>query len=115
MDQIADICRRHGVARLGLFGSALRDDFGPDSDIDLVVHFEPGRPVGLRLFTVEAELTDALGRKVDLNTPGFLARRIRERVLNEEVPLYVAHWSSQASRWNPGPSEPAPQAGGRYV
>ncbi len=66
--RIADFCRANGIRRLELFGSVLRDDFGPDSDIDVMVEFEPGRTPGLRFFALEAELGEILGRKVDLLT-----------------------------------------------
>ena len=70
------------VALLVLFGSVLRDDFGPGSDVDVMVEFEPGQLVGLRFIEIERELSNLLGgRKVDLITPKFLNRRIRDRVL----------------------------------
>ena len=87
-DRIAEFCRRHGIRRLALFGSILRDDFRPESDIDVLVEFEPGTRVGLRFFTIERELSDLLGRKVDLNTPGFLGKYYREEVLSEAEVQY---------------------------
>jgi predicted nucleotidyltransferase len=89
-DALADFCRRHGVRRLSLFGSILRDDFQPDSDIDVLVEFHPGTRVGLRFFAMERELSQLLGRKVDLNTPGFLSRYFRDEVLQEAVVQYDA-------------------------
>ena len=89
-EPIAEFCRRHGVKRFSLFGSILRDDFGPDSDIDVLVEFQPGTRVGLRFFSIERELSALLGRKVDLNTPGFLSRYFREEVLAEAVVQYDA-------------------------
>ena len=77
---VADFCRRNHIRRLSLFGSVLRDDFRPDSDIDVLVEFEPGSRVGLRLFKIEQELTDLFGRKVDLNTLGFLSPDFRADV-----------------------------------
>lgn len=66
-DRLAEYCRAHGIARLEVFGSALRDDFGPDSDIDLLVVFEPGRAPGMfRLHRVEEGLSRLFGRRVDL-------------------------------------------------
>src|SRR5437879_139273 len=65
---IADFCRRHHIRSLALFGSILRPDFRPDSDIDILVEFEPGRVPGLAFFTMQEELSALLGRKVDLNT-----------------------------------------------
>lgn len=70
---LAALCRRHGIRRLALFGSVLRRDARPDSDVDILVGFEPGRAPGLRFIAIEDELSNLLGRKVDLNTPGFLS------------------------------------------
>ena len=82
--ELAEFCRHHQIRKLSLFGSVLRDDFDPDrSDIDVLVEFEPGVSVGLRFFTIERELSAMLGRKVDLNTPGFLSRYFRDQVLAE--------------------------------
>lgn len=89
-EAIAEFCRRNHIRRLSVFGSVLRDDFGPDSDIDVLVEFEPGTRVGLRFFAIERQLSDLLGRKVDLNTPDFLGRRIREEVLASAVVQYEA-------------------------
>ncbi len=90
-EQIAEFCRRHHIRRLALFGSVLREDFRPDSDVDVLVEFEPGRPVGLiRLARIERELSELLGRKVDLNTAGFLSRHFRGEVLSEAEVQYVA-------------------------
>ncbi len=87
--KIADFCRRHHIRKLALFGSVLRDDFGPDSDIDVLVEFEPGHVPGLAFLAMEAELSEILGRKVDLNTPGFLNVHLRDRVLTEAEIQYV--------------------------
>ncbi len=90
-DKIAEFCRRHGVARLALFGSILRDDFGPDSDIDVLVEFPPGQtPSLLDLGGMLMELRELLGREVDLKTPGFLSRYFREDVVKEARTLYAA-------------------------
>jgi len=89
-DRIAEFCRRNQIRRLALFGSVLRDDFGPDSDIDVLVEFEPGARVGLRFFGMEIELSEILGRKVDLNTPGFLSDYFRDEVLAEAEVQYDA-------------------------
>lgn len=85
---IAEFCRRHHVRRFALFGSILRDDFGPDSDIDVLVEFEPGKTPGFAFFGMQDELSEKLGRPVDLNTPGFLSRYFRDQVLAEALPLY---------------------------
>ena len=87
--QIADFCRRHHIRRLALFGSVLRKDFRPDSDVDVLVEFEPGQRVGLAFFAMQDELSDLLGHRVDLNTPGFLSRYFRDEVLAEADVLYV--------------------------
>jgi uncharacterized protein len=83
-ERLAEFCRRHGIRRLSFFGSVLRDDFGPDSDIDVLVEFEPDARVGLiRLAGMELELGGILGRKVDMNTPCCLSPYYRDRVLSE--------------------------------
>jgi hypothetical protein len=88
---IAEFCRRNGVRRLALFGSVLRGDFTPESDVDMLVEFEPGVRVGLfDLAGMEIELGQMIRRKVDLNTPAFLNRQFRNDVLREAAPLYVA-------------------------
>ena len=87
---LAGICGRHRVARLSLFGSALRPDFGSESDIDLLVEFEPGSTPGLSFFALEHELAALFGRKVDLVTPNFLSRYFRDDVMNKAEPLYVS-------------------------
>ncbi len=79
-EKIADLCRRHHIRRLALVGSVLRDDFRADSDVDVLVEFEPEHVPGLGFFAREAELSEILGRKVDLNTPGFLSPRFRDEV-----------------------------------
>jgi predicted nucleotidyltransferase len=89
-DRIAAFCRRRRIRRLGLFGSVLRDDFAPDTDVDVLVEFEPGAKTGLAFFEMQDELSAIIGRKVDLNTPGFLAPRIREKILREIQDIYVA-------------------------
>ncbi len=89
-DKIAEFCRRHHVRRLAFFGSVLRDDFSAESDVDVLVEFAPGQVVGLRLIQMEEELSDILGgRKVDLVTPKFLNRRIRDRVLADAQVQYA--------------------------
>jgi predicted nucleotidyltransferase len=87
-DQIAAFCRRNRIRRLAFFGSILREDFGPQSDVDVLVEFEPGARTGLRFFAIEEELSRLLGRKVDLNTAGFLSKQFRKRVLAEAEVQY---------------------------
>jgi uncharacterized protein len=89
-DRIAEFCRRHHIRRLALFGSVLREDFLPTSDVDVLVEFAPGFAPGLEFFSLENELSEILGRKVDLNTPAFLSKYFRDRVLAEAEVEYVA-------------------------
>jgi len=87
---IAGFCQRHHIRRLALFGSVLRPDFRPDSDVDVLVEFEPGCVPGLAFFSMQRELSELLGRKVDLNTPADLSRYYRDNVLAEAQVLYDA-------------------------
>ena len=68
VDRIAEFCQRNHIRRLALYGSVLRDDFAPGSDVDVLVEFEPDARVGLSFFTMQDELSDMLGRRVDMNT-----------------------------------------------
>lgn len=88
--QIEALCHRNRVRRLALFGSVLRDDFGPQSDVDILVEFQPGTTMGLRFFGLQEELTALIGRPVDLNTPGFISPYFREEVLANAEDVYVA-------------------------
>ncbi len=88
--RIAELCRGHRIRKLSIFGSILRDDFRPESDIDLLVEFEPGATPGFGFFGIQEELAEILGRKVDLNTPGFLSRYYRDEVMREAQVLYDA-------------------------
>ena len=89
-DKVASFCRRHRIRRLALFGSVLRDDFRPDSDVDTLVEFEPGVAVGfIRLASMELLLSEILGRKVDLRTPADLSRYFRQEVMQAAEVQYV--------------------------
>jgi predicted nucleotidyltransferase len=90
-EQLASFCRRRHIRRLAIFGSALRPDFRPDSDIDLLVEFEPAHiPSLLGIARMERELSTLLGgRKVDLRTPEDLSRYFRDRVLEEAEVQYA--------------------------
>jgi predicted nucleotidyltransferase len=88
-EQLAEFCRRHHICRLALFGSALREDFGPTSDLDLLVEFEAGHTPGLAFFAMQEELSGVFGRHVDLHTPRSLSRYFRDRVLREAEVLYA--------------------------
>lgn len=87
---IAEFCRRHRIRRLALFGSILRDDFTPESDIDVLVEFDPGATPGFAFFSMQEELSAILGRKVDLNTAAELSPYFRQEVLGEAEALYDA-------------------------
>jgi predicted nucleotidyltransferase len=89
-EKVAEFCRRRHIRRLSLFGSVLRPDFGPDSDVDVLVEFQPGRVVGLiRLAGMERELSGVVGRKVDIRTAADLSRYIRDEVLATAEVLYA--------------------------
>jgi len=90
-DEVSAFCQRHHIARLALFGSVLRDDFGPDSDVDVLVEFQTGHVPGFNFLSIEREFSGLLhGRRVDMVTPQFLNHRIRDQVLSSAEPLYVA-------------------------
>jgi uncharacterized protein len=87
---LAASCRRHHIRRLAAFGSVLRDDFRPESDVDLLVEFEPRHTPGfIRLGMMEQELTALLGgRRAEMVTAKGLSRHVRERVLADAEPIY---------------------------
>lgn len=82
-EELSAFCRRNHICKLSLFGSVLRDDFGPASDIDVLVEFDPGATPGFGF-------VELLGRHVDLNTPGCLSKSFRDEVLYEAQVVYVA-------------------------
>jgi len=87
-DEVAALCRRRRIRRLSLFGSVIRDDFGPDSDVDILVEFEEGSVPGLLgMAAIERELSLIVGRKVDLRTAAELSRYFRQQVVDEAVIL----------------------------
>lgn len=90
-DNLYVFCRENGIKKLSLFGSVLRDDFGPESDIDMLVEFMPGEIVGFfRLSRIERALSDIFrGRKVDLRTPEDLSDYFRDKVVAEAEEVYV--------------------------
>ncbi len=89
--RIARICESHGIRRLALFGSVLRDDFGPESDVDVLVDFEPSQRVGFfALARMERQLGDIIGRKVDLRTAADLSRYFRDEVVASALVQYEA-------------------------
>ncbi len=88
-DELARFSKSHHIRRLSLFGSALREDFGPESDIDVLVEFEPDRVPGLIQFArMEEELERIFGRRTDLVTPASLSRYFRDRVIAQALPIY---------------------------
>jgi predicted nucleotidyltransferase len=90
-DRLSALCRDFGVRSLAVFGSIARGEERSDSDVDLLVEFEPGRRVGLfTLARLEGELTELFGRKVDLRTPGDLSRYFRANVVEGARPLYAS-------------------------
>ncbi len=89
--ELSAFCRKHNIRRLAFFGSVLRDDFGPESDVDVLVEFDPNAKIGLIKFAgIEIELSELIGRKVDLNTEGFISKYFRNQVLSEAKEVYVA-------------------------
>lgn len=89
-EKIDEFCRRYLIRKLSFFGSVLRDDFRPDSDVDVLVEFEPGASAGfLRLAAMEQELSSILKRRVDLRTPPELSRYFREEVLRSAEVQYA--------------------------
>jgi predicted nucleotidyltransferase len=86
---VAEFCRRHGICRLSLFGSVLRDDFRPDSDVDVLVEFKPGKVIGWEIIDIEDELSRLLdGHKIDMVNPKYLNRHLKDRILDSAVVQY---------------------------
>lgn len=89
LEDIIAFCKRHPIKKLSLFGSVLRDDFGPDSDVDVLVEFEPGASVTyFDLADMKFELEDLISREVDLLTPNALSQYFRQKVIDTAVALY---------------------------
>ena len=87
--ELVEFCQRHPIRKLSVFGSALRDDFSPNSDVDILVEFEPDARISFfDMVTMEMELTDMTGRKVDFRTPQELSRYFRQKVLDTAEVLY---------------------------
>ena len=82
-EQIEEFCRANGICWLALFGSILRDDFRPESDVDVLIEFQPGVRVGLAFIRMQDELSVILGHRVDLHTPASLSKYFRDEVLLE--------------------------------
>ena len=89
-ERVEEFCRQHHIRWLALFGSVLRDDFRPESDVDVLVEFEPDhRYTYFTLARVEDDLSALLGRKVDLHVPGMLHSSLRDKVLSQAEDLYA--------------------------
>ena len=86
--KLAEFCRRNHIRKLSLFGSVMRDDFRPESDVDVLVEFEPGQTPGLAYISMQEELSSILTRTVDLHTPASLSPYFRDRVLSEAEVQY---------------------------
>lgn len=90
-DQLAEFCKRNHITRLALFGSVLRDDFGPESDVDVLVRFEPDHKIGFEIVAICDELSELLGgRPVDLVEEQYLSHRLRDRILASAEDQYAA-------------------------
>jgi predicted nucleotidyltransferase len=87
-EEINHFCQRHSIRKLFLFGSVLRDDFTKESDVDVLVEFEPGKTPGLAIITMEDELSSIINRQIDLRTSADLSRYFREQVLAEAMVIY---------------------------
>jgi hypothetical protein len=87
-EEIQQFCQRYSIRKLSLFGSVLRDDFTRESDVDVLVEFEPGKTPGLAIITMEDELSNLINRQVDLRTAADLSRYFRDRVLAEAMVVY---------------------------
>jgi len=87
-NQMESFCRKYHIQSLAFFGSVVREDFGPLSDVDVLVVFEPGHIPGLDFFAIEAELSHLLGHKVDLQTANSLSPEIRRSALADAVTVY---------------------------
>lgn len=86
--EIERICERYRIVRLSIFGSALREDFGPDSDVDILVEFEAGHTPGLGFARLQREFSGILGRQVDLHTCRSLSRYFRDEVIQQSEVVY---------------------------
>lgn len=89
-EKLVELCKRYHVQRLSLFGSRLKGTAKPESDIDILVEFEPGKTPGLRFFRLEDELSQLFGGEVELSTPNFLSTYFRDEVVKMARPLYDA-------------------------
>ncbi len=86
---IASLCQEYHILKLALFGSVLRDDFRPNSDVDVLVEFSPGHTPGFEFIDIQDRLSEIVGRRVDLNTPKCLSRYFRQQVISEASLIYA--------------------------
>lgn len=102
--ELEKICQRYHVRRLALFGSALGEDFGPDSDIDMLVEFEPSHTPGFAFVRLQRELSQAMGRQVDLHTYDSLSPYFRDEILEQSQTVYerIAQEDLQLIEPSPG-------------
>lgn len=89
-EKVAWFCREIKICRLAFFGSVLRDDFGPGSDVDVLEEFEPGARIGHRFIRIRDEIGQILGRRVDLLTPSSIRPAYREHILTAARDYHVA-------------------------
>ena len=89
-EKIVSICKKYHIKKLAFLESVLREDFRPDSDVDVLIEFKEGHIPGFGFFTIQEELSQVLGRKVDLHTPPFLSRYFRDQVITEAQVQYAA-------------------------
>jgi predicted nucleotidyltransferase len=88
LQELAAFCRARDIRKLSLFGSVLREDFSPESDVDVLIEFLPGKTPGLAFFGYGDQLAKLIGHKVDLNTPGFLGKHFRNDILLQAMTIY---------------------------
>ena len=95
-DKIATVCNENHIVKFSLFGSILRSDFNQNSDIDVLVEFEPGSRVGFfKIAELELSLSSLFGRKVDLKTANEISKYFRDDVLKNAELIYVQRWSCE--------------------
>lgn len=89
--QLEQVCRKYHVRKLSIFGSTLHGNARPDSDLDVLVEFEPGKAPGFAFASLQRVLSGLLGGNVDLRTPNDLSRYFRDTVVKEAKAIYVAY------------------------
>ena len=89
-EAVAEFCRKHHIRKMSIFGSALRDDFTPESDVDVLIEYDEGHRAGLAFFVLGEEFSEIIGREADVVTKDWLSHRWRHEVLAEAVTIYDA-------------------------